>query len=356
MKKHLLKTVGLMLTLALVAGCGSTSGEVSTSTSTATQQSSTADNSGDSSTTARTMDFYNGTLELPEVFENFVVLDYSLVDNFISMGYPPTYGTRSSYGETRNYMYAARLYEYIEGFDLESIEALSTNSDTFFEELLIKAPNFIIITEGNAKNLENYQAIAPTYIFPTITDVPEGSALWKENFKLVAEFLNEVEKGQQMLADYDKLVEESRATVADTIEGKTALVVQLNEVGFKLRMPETQSSVYADIGLGVPEGLNDDYASTGSSNADGSYPVESIVHFEPDYIMIHNQSTENYNALLGTPIWENIPAVQNGDVYEIAQSSWNHTNGYSANTCRVKDLVIFIMDKEQVLPDYLTIE
>ncbi|MFI3115619.1 MAG: ABC transporter substrate-binding protein [Clostridia bacterium] len=360
MKKHLLKTMSLMLILALMTSCSSESTNTNTNTNTGSQSNVTNNNNNnnndDSETSERTMDFYNGdNLVLPEKFDNFVVLDYSLVDNFISLGYAPTYGTRSAYADSRNYKYAERLYENIEGFDLESVQTLNTSSDDFFEDLLLKAPDFIIITEGSAKNLENYSAIAPTFIFPTITDVPEDSALWKENFKLVAEFVNEVEKGQQMLAEYDQLVEDSRALVADEIEGKTALVVQLNEVGFKLRMPETQASVYADIGFGIPEGLNEDYATTGSSSADGSYPVETLTYFNPDYIMIHNQSVENYNALLGTPVWENISAVSNGDVYEIAQSSWNHTNGYSANTCRLKDLVIFIMDKEQVLPDYLSI-
>ncbi|MFI3254832.1 MAG: ABC transporter substrate-binding protein [Eubacteriales bacterium] len=298
------------------------------------------------------MTFYNGDLELPETYENFVVLDYSLVDNFISMGYAPTYGRSYTYSESRNYMYAQRMYE---DFDLRDIEVLNTSSDDFFEYLMELEPSFIVIPEGSARDLANYEKAATTYIFPTITDVPEGSAAWKESFKFVAEFLREEEKGAKMLVEYDTLVEDSRALVADEIEGKTALVVQLNEVGFKLRMPETQASVYQDIGFGVPKGLDDSYASTGSSNAEGSYPKETIQEFNPDYILIHNQSDENYSSLVGTPIWENISAVKNGDVYEIAQSSWNHTNGYSANTCRIKDLVIFIMDKEQVLPEYLSI-
>ncbi|MFI3206943.1 MAG: ABC transporter substrate-binding protein, partial [Clostridia bacterium] len=94
----------------------------------------------------------------------------------------------------------------------------------------------------------------------------------------------------------------------------------------------------------------------GASSSDGSYSVETIITFNPDYIFIHNQSTENYDALVGTPIWDNISAVASGNVYEIAQSAWNHTNGYNANTCRVNDLVYFILENEQILPEYGTIE
>ncbi|MFI3207072.1 MAG: ABC transporter substrate-binding protein, partial [Clostridia bacterium] len=273
MKKKLSLMLACVLAFSMLTACSSQTTEEDSSSS----QASSSDTSSEAETSSeeetdepRTMTFYNGELELPETYENFVVLDYSLVDNFVALGVAPTYGTSYTYAETHNYMYAQHMYE---DFDLTSIEVLSTKSDTFFEELLVLAPDFIVINEASATDLENYEAIAPTYVMPTVTDIPEDSLAWKETFKLVGEFLGETEKAEEMLVEYDELVAESQALVAEAIEGKTALVVQLNEVGFKIRTPDTQTAVYTDIGFDVPEGLTDDYATTGASSSDGSYSV-----------------------------------------------------------------------------------
>ncbi len=364
MKRFISLALASMLMLSAFAACTqpaeteSSATESSATTSSETDVSeesageSTEESSGEA-TSANTMTFYNGEMELPTEFDNFVVMDFSLVDSFTALGYAPTYGSTAEVADSRYYHYFQRAFG---DFDLNQITHVSSKNDTFMEELISYAPDFIIVTESAEKELGKYEAIAPTYVFPTITDVPEDSATWKEEFKFIGEFVGETEKAEQMLADYDTLVETSRATVADEIEGKTALVVQLNEKGFKIRMPEDQASVYADIGFLVPEGLDSSFASTSVSNEDGSFPVETIVEFNPDYILIHNQSVENYNALVGTPIWENISAVQNGRIYETTQSAWNHLNGYLANTCRLNDLVYFITEDKQVLPESVTIE
>ncbi len=356
MKKIISIMLAAMLMLSALTACSQpeTSSEGGTSEPSSSEASEKeSESEGSEEGSSKTMTFYNGEMELPTDFDNFVVMDFSLVDSFTALGVAPQYGSTAEPADSRYYQYFERVYE---GFDLSQITFVSTKSDTYMEELLSYAPDFIVIPESSEKELGKYEAIAPTYVFPEITEVPEGSATWKEEFKFIGEFIGQSEKADEMLADYDKLVEDSRATVADEIEGKTALVVQLNEKGFKIRMPETQASVYADMGFLVPEGLDDSFASTSVSNEDGSFPVETIVNFNPDYILIHNQSEENYNALVGTPIWENINAVKDGRIYETAQSAWNHLNGYQANTCRINDLVYFIMEDEQVLPESVTIE
>ena len=295
------------------------------------------------------MNFANGQLELPAKFENFVVANYTLLENFVALGVAPTYGTVAEKTEpvTDYYNDWVRAFD---DFDLQSITRINQKSDTFIEELISYKPEFIVTTEGD-RNIEKYAEIAPTYVFPAVKDIPEGSSKWKEEFKFVASFLGKEDLGEEMIADYDKLRDESRKAVASEIKGKTALVVQLNEKGFKIRMPETQASIYEDLGFKVPEGLTADFASTGVSNEDGSFPVEQIVQFNPDYMFIQTQSDENYLSLVGTPIWENIQAVKDGRVYEITQSGWNHLNGYLANTMRIEDLVYFIQEDEQIAVD-----
>ena len=339
MKKLLSLTLASLFAISMLAGCTQNpSGD--------SKNDSSSSSSSSSEEAGNKMTFVNGEKELPTEFDNFVVLDYTLVDQFISLDTAPQYGQTAQPQETRYYGDWVRTFE---GFDLDSIKYVSARSENFMEELLSYKPDFIVITERGARELDKYEKIAPTYVFPDTRD-------WKEQLKTVGEFVGKADEATEMLATYDKLVEDSRALVADEIQGKTALVLQLNEKGFKIRMPETQTSVYADLGFGVPEGLNDSFASTGVSNEDGSFPVETLVQFNPDYILVDLQSADSYNALVGTPIWEGIQAVKDGRIYETNQAGWNHINGYSSNTRRINDLVYFITEDKQVMLEYAILD
>ncbi len=348
MKRIISFTLSTLLVASMFVGCAQTPAE-----ETGNDTGSTSNVATEEGDTGNTMTFYNGDKELPTKFDNFVVLDYTLIDQFTALETVPTYANVGNPDETRYYEDWKRIFHTI---DLSEITRIDTKSETYLEEVLALEPDFIVIPESYERDLGKYEAIAPTYVFPEITEAPEGSSIWKEELKFVAEFVGTPEKGDELIATYDELVADSRALVADEIEGKTALVLQLNEKGFKIRMPEDQASVYQDMGFDVPEGLTSDFASTSVSNEDGSFPVEQIVAFNPDYIFVQLQSVDNYNALVGTPVWEGIQAVKDGRVYETTQSGWNHLNGYLANTHRINELVYFITEDKQTMPEYAILD
>ena len=347
MKKTLALVLTAVLSLGVFTGCGQAPKE-----DTKVEDNKGEENKGEENKEEEKITFKNGDIELPTKFDNFAVLDYTLIDQFVSLDVAPKYGATGAVPTAESKPSNVSYYNdgwvrAFEGFDLETITRIDLKSETYLEELVDYAPDFIVITERHEKFLDKLTAIAPTYVFPSTFDVPEGSSVWKEQLKFVGQFVNKADLADDKIAEYDALVEESRKKVADEIEGKTALVVQLNEKGFKIRMPETQASVYADLGFAVPEGLDNSFASGGVTNEEGSFPVEQIVQFNPDYIFIQTQSHENYESLVGTPIWENIQAVKDGRLYEINQSTWNHLNGYLANTLRLNDLVYFITEDKQ---------
>ena len=355
MKKSLVLSLVAIAAMTAFTGCGSATETKDEAVATKAPEASKApeadkeESTEDTSTEAKTtMNFINGEKELPTKFDNFVIMDYTLVDQFVALGVPPKYGSVGEKPKGEMTDYYNDWERAFDDFDLTSITRVNQRSDTFMEELVSYKPDFIVIAEGSMKMLEKYEAIAPTYVIPDNFEIPADSSLWKEELKFVGEFLGKSELANEKIASYDKLVEESREKVKAEIEGKTALVLQLNQKGFKIRMPETQASIYADLGFGVPEGLTSEFASTSVSNEDGSFPVEQIVEFNPDYIFIQTQDDEGYLSLVGTPIWDNIEAVKNGRVYEITQSAWNHLNGYHANKLRMEDLVYFITEDKQL--------
>ena len=346
MKRRITSICAIALSASMLVACSS---EPETQTETQIETQTETQTETEKETSGKTMKFANGELELPENFDNFVVADYTILENFVALGVAPTYGSVAEKTDpvTDYYNDWVRAFD---DFDLQSIQRTNPKSDTYIEELIAIKPDFIIVSEGD-RNMDKYAEIAPTYVFPSEFEVAEGSSAWKEEFKFTAQFLGKEDLAKEKLAQYDTLRDESRAAVKDEIEGKTALVLQLNEKGFKIRMPETQASIYEDLGFKVPEGLTEDFASTGVSNEEGSFPVEQIVEFNPDYIFIQTQSDEGYLSLVGTPIWDNIQAVKDGRVYEITQSGWNHLNGYLANTMRLEDLVYFIQEDKQIAID-----
>ena len=351
MKKLLSLTLASLLAISMLAGCAQTPTDDSASSTGGSNSPSEASSEDLSQDTGNTMTFVNGEKELPTKFDNFAVFDYSLIDQFVSLGAVPKYGSFLVQNEKGSVDIAYGWERVFENHDLSGSVPMSTRSETYLEELLVANPDFIVITESQERFLDKYEAIAPTYIFPSVFEISEGSSIWKEEFKFVAQFLGETAQSEEMLNTFDELVASSREKVGAEIDGKTALVMQLNEKGFKLRMPDQYPAVYADMGFIAPENLNEDYSSQDYRNESGSFPVETIAEFNPDFIFIQVQSEETYNSIKDTPFWKSVTAVQEDRVYGITQTGWNHLNGYTANTMKINDIVYFITENKQIIPN-----
>lgn len=355
MKKLALLTLTFTLTGALLVGCTSTStksDEVVAQEKSASSQEASEGGSVEKTDTT-TIDVYNGTMPIPTSYDNFVVLKNNLVEHFTALGVTPKAAAMAAVptGETDSYStkyyYDGPARVFANG-ELDGVEILPTKMTDDLEQILALKPDFIVASDSDEQYLEKLEAIAPTYLIPSGDDTESGEDKWKQQHRLIGKLLGKEEAAEANIAAYEELSAQYKEAAAGIVEGKTALVLQLNSKGFKVRMAAEQSQVYRELGLSIPEGLTEDLASKDVANESGSFPIEMLAPFDPDYIFIDIQSEEDFEALKDTPIWKNLKAVKNNNVMEISHFVWVQSAGPISKTIHLKDVAEFVINGTHV--------
>lgn len=344
-----MKKSTVLLALSLLAsvfvGCSSTSSNIDNSISTT-----------ENNQTSNTIEVYNGTMEIPTSFDNFVVLTSTMVEHFTALGVTPTAAAMSTIPNAETTVYSTKYYydgpaRVFENNELEGVQSLPTKMTDDLEQIFALKPDFIVSSDSNEQYLEKLSAIAPTYLIPSSYDTTNGDDKWKQQHRLIGKLLGKEAESEANILEYEALSAQYKAAATEIVEGKTALVLQLNAKGFKVRMAAEQQQVYAELGLSIPDGLSNDLASTDVTNESGSFPIEMLAPFDPDYIFIDIQSEDDFEALKDTPIWQNLKAVKNGNVMEISHFVWVQSAGPISKTLHMKDLAEFVINGTHVTSD-----
>ncbi|MDR0981203.1 MAG: ABC transporter substrate-binding protein [Methanocalculaceae archaeon] len=68
-------------------------------------------------------------------------------------------------------------------------------------------------------------------------------------------------------------------------------------------------------------------AASGSGMGD-EYTMEDILQMNPDFIIVsHTTDHAYYNRIMSDPMWQSLPAVKNGNVYEVPEGPYNWMRG-----------------------------
>lgn len=349
MKKTYLFAMTLILAGTLFAGCASV-GE----TQAASSDSQTV--SEETKEEGNTIEVYNGTMPIPESYDNFIVLKNTLVEHFAALDVMPKAVEMAALPTEESDSYAAKYYydgpaRVFANGELEELEILPTDMKADLEEILALEPDFIVASDAYEQYLEKLEAIAPTYLIPSSFDTENGEDAWKQQHRLIGTLLGKEEEAEANISAYETLAEQYQKDTSDLTEGKTALIVQLNAKGFKVRMEKDQPQLYKELGFSFPEGLGEDYESTDVSVDSGSFPIEAIAPFDPDYLFIDVQSEADYETLKDTPIWKNLTAVKNGNVMEISHFVWVQSTGPLSKTIQLQDAADFVLEGKAVTSD-----
>ncbi len=354
MKKTISMLLVTVMSISALAGCGGSSDSSSSSSSTATESSTTTQTSTTETATTTNSDggtimMADGEQELPAEYGNYVILDWGYLDHLFMLDAPPiaspiTAAPAEDATDASKVSYAdgyGRFYPDRSVFD--NIVGINASDDGIdLEQLLDLDPNYIITSEGNIEYADKLNAIAPTYFLPSILSSDEdGYKDWKQIHMALAELVGQVEKAEQNIADYDALVAEYVAKNG-SLEGKTAIVTQISTKGVQSSIEFNHPHVFVHYGLSLPEGFP----------AGETLALENLVEFDPDYLFINVESWEDFATYEDSPIWQNLTAVQEGNVFEFAHNVWNRSNGAMAAFFRVTDIGDFLADGTQVTHRY----
>lgn len=178
-------------------------------------------------------------------------------------------------------------------------------SDLPFEAVLNFKPDLIIMDSASmvgGDKYNQYSKIAPTYVV--------GSNLnndWRQELLTVGEVLNKSSEAKQALSNYDKKGAEAKAKLSQAVGQKTAAALWV-----------TDKNVYV-----VNQNLS----------------LEKLAQLDADYIFIVNSKGVSKDEIVKDPVWEGIPAVKEGHVYDFGQnSSWLYT-GTIANGQMIDDVL-----------------
>ena len=234
----------------------------------------------------------------------------STEDNLVALGITPIAQWSVKGGSVQDYLQDSLK-------DVPTIE-----HDLPFEAVASFQPDLLIMdsasmVEGN--KYSQYEKIAPTYVIGN-----EVNNDWREELKKVGKSLAWKRK-QAALDQYEQKAKEAKEKIQQSIGGESAAAIWL--VGGKLFVvSETLSSgavMYGDLGLTVPDVVKEISASaTGNWS---SISLEKLAELDADHLFFINSDGEGAEVLQD-PLWANIPAVKNGNIYEYGKdTSWLYT-------------------------------
>lgn len=229
------------------------------------------------------------------------------------------------------------VQEYLQ----DKLEGVPTiNYDLPVEEVASLEPDLIIIgSESQVQNdlYEQYSKIAPTYVLGD-----KVNSDWRSALTTIGDLLGKKDEAEQLIAQYDNKAIELKEQLAAQTEGKKAAVLWLVSKQFYI-VGENQSSgqvLYKDLGLTPPNVTSELPAE--SNAVWNSVSLEKLAELDADYIFLVNSDTD-VSETLDSALWQGIPAVKAGNVYQMDQaSSWLYS-GFIAGEGIMDDVVKSIL-------------
>ncbi|WP_186578643.1 iron-hydroxamate ABC transporter substrate-binding protein [Aquibacillus kalidii] len=228
----------------------------------------------------------------------------------------------------------ASIQDYLQ----DSLEGVPTiPHDLPYEAVTSFEPDLIIMdsasmVEGN--KYDQYKKIAPTYVVGT-----EQNNDWREELVTIGEVFGKKDKAEQILADYEQKASDAKEKIKSAIGDESAAAIWLVNDTFYV-VSESLSSgdvMYNDLGLTTPNVVSEISANTTSNWSEIS--LEKLAELDADHIFLINSDKGNGAKMLEDPIWQNIPAVKNDNIYEFeSTSSWLYT-GPVANGQMIDDML-----------------
>lgn len=314
-----------VLAAILLAACGSGGEQAGEEAETDDKQTASEETTSGETATERTLtDAMGHEVAIPAEPER-VIASY-LEDYLVALDITPVAQWSVQNGET------------VQGYLQDSLKDVPTiPHDLPYETVASFNPDLILmdspsLVEGN--KYDQYAKIAPTYVVGT-----EQNNDWREELRTIGEVFGKEDKAEQVLEEYEQKAANAKEKIQADIGNESAAAIWLVNNTFFV-VSESLSSgdvLYNDLGLTAPNVVKEISANTESNWSEIS--LEKLAELDADHIFLVNSDKGNGAEMLQDPIWKNIPAVQNGNIYEYGEdSSWLYT-GPVASSQMIDDVL-----------------
>jgi len=183
------------------------------------------------------------------------------------------------------------------------------------ESITQLAPDLILGAKGVHDGI--YQQL--TQIAPTVViDVTQGAGDWKQYVRTAAQALGRAEAAETLLDDYNQRIATFQQLMDDRLATTEVSVARFRPNVFRAYMSGSFSgAVLKEAGLKRP-------ASQAREQSFENLSLEQISQIDGDVLFVMQDSAENstLNRIRESPLWSELTAVQQGEVYEIDLESW----------------------------------
>ncbi|MFD2654900.1 ABC transporter substrate-binding protein [Gracilibacillus thailandensis] len=307
--------------LFLLAACGNSENtEPSGEEGEATENQNTDDTQSAEEDTRTVTDAMGHEVEVPANPER--VIGSYLEDYLVALGIEPVAQWSVRDGED--------IQEYLQD-DLDGIPTIP--SELPYEAVTSFEPDLLLMDSAGMvedNKYDQYNKIAPTFVVGT-----EEVNDWREKFQIIAEVFGMEEKADEVLAEYDTKAEDAKEQIQEAIGDESVAALWLFADTFYIVSENLSSGdlLYNELGLTAPSVVSE-ISETSAQNWT-EISMEKLAELEADHIILVNSDGES--SALEDSIWQNIPAVQNDNIYEFGQdSSWLYT-GPIANSQMIDD-------------------
>lgn len=269
---------------------------------------------------AITVEDMKGSVEIPANPQRIVDVA-GLSDELIILGVPfiASANTNMFDGVT----VPAYLQDYFTQNKVETVGNYSgASGDLNLEKIAELKPDLIIMNIRHEKVYEQLKAIAPTVMISDDINYVN----WRGRFEQLAGWFGKEDKADEWLKAYDDKAAELAAQVKAVVGNETFAVLEANSVHFGsyyvYRTGGPGELIYDELELtpssGVPEGVWGEVVD-----------AEYFAKIDADHIIFFSdEGTVGDTA--DSPVWQNLKAVKNGNVY-LGKNSLQYDMAYSAN-------------------------
>ncbi|KPN97728.1 ferrichrome ABC transporter substrate-binding protein [Lysinibacillus sp. ZYM-1] len=202
------------------------------------------------------------------------------------------------------------------------------------EAIMADKPDLIILHNSfyvENGTYEKYAKIAPTYVFKNAATDLEGS------IKILGQLLDEQDKAQQAVQDYQEKVDAAKTKLASITEGKKVALIRFNAKGMFFMTDEYFSGYVLTHELGFEQSS---YVKNGAFEVS----LEILPELDADYIFLINDDNlgdEFLNELKESTIWQSTDAFKNNQVFETSEDYWLN-GGIHAQGKVIDDVLEFL--------------
>lgn len=267
-----------------------------------------------------------GVTEIPVDYERVVVTHTAALDVAVTVGVVPVGATVDHTG----------FPGYL-GIDESAMTEIGESDNEVDPEIISNLdPDLILMTIGPTTSIEDtyfdaYSAIAPTVPLLAGRQDPKGLAAQG------AAALNREAELHTFAERYDARTTRLRALLQEVPEARLPVSqVRLRADHARVMFAETNSGVaITDAGLTFKERL------PGVELDRGGYyetSLETLPEALGDYLFVFSTDEGVLENVQTLPIWQQIPAVQNGTDFEVNFETWMRGQGYLALDAIIDDI------------------